>query len=124
MKYLLDTHTFIWWIDNSKKLSTRWREAIEDSENIIYVSVATVWEMSIKMRSKKLKLKTAFEDCFAHLEFDLVDISLSHIQELHQLPLHHKDPFDRILLAQALVEGCTLITSDMKFQKYRVPLLS
>lgn len=122
MNYLLDTHAFIWWVENDKKLLHSWRNIISDSDNLIYVSVVSAWEMSIKLRTKKLKLKTSFGACFDHLEFDLIDITLLHIQELHKLPFHHKDPFDRMLIAQARVEGCTLITVDKKMYAYGVPI--
>lgn len=123
MNYLLDTHAFIWWVENDKKLSDLWRQIISDPNNRISISVVSAWEMSIKLRSKKLKLKTSFGACFDHLEFDIIDITLLHIQELHKLPSHHKDPFDRMLVAQARVEECTLITIDKKLHMYDVPIL-
>ncbi|MBI3577209.1 type II toxin-antitoxin system VapC family toxin [Candidatus Gottesmanbacteria bacterium] len=125
MKYLLDTQTFVWWIENDKKLSSAWRAEIGSPENTVLVSVVSAWEMSIKMRSGKLRLKTTWEDCFGgNLEFDALNVTLNHISELQKLPLLHKDPFDRLLVAQAQAEGCTLITSDERLRSYRVPILN
>ena len=123
MKYLLDTNIFIWWVENDKKLTSDWRAEISSPQNIVIVSVVSAWEMSIKMRKRKLKLKTTWEDCFDNLEFDSLDITLGHLGEFHKLPLLHKDPFDRMLVAQARVEECTLITSDIKLKEYNVPTL-
>ncbi len=123
MKYLLDTNVFIWWVDDNARLKSSWRETISNPENFIFVSSVTAWEMSIKMRNNKLKLRKSWEVCFGNLEFDSLPISMSHVKKLHELPLHHKDPFDRMIVAQALIEGCAIITADPKLHKYRVPIL-
>lgn len=125
MKILLDTHVFLWCLDKSTLLKPGWREVIIDPNNLVFVSVVTPWEMSIKERKKRngFHFKRPLESYFENLEFGILDIRLAHVQELHALPLYHKDPFDRILIAQARVEGCMLITIDKKMHKYDVPIL-
>lgn len=123
IKYLLDTHIFIWWTEDSKRLPQALREVINSPDNLVYVSTVSAWEMSLKLRAGKLRLRTSFLECFDQLEFDSLDIILPHIYEYHKLPFHHKDPFDRMLIAQARVEACTLITIDKKLRAYDVPIL-
>ena len=120
MKYLLDTHIFLWWMNNDKKLKNYLEEIISDPNNSIYVSIVSAWEISIKVRAKKLPLKTSFKKVFEKFQFNLLGIDLKHVLAIHKLPLHHKDPFDRMLVAQAIVEGLTVITIDPKIKKYRV----
>lgn len=124
MRYLLDTHVFLWWLNDDKKLKVPLREIIRDSSNSIFVSVISAWEISIKMKAKKFKLKTTFEKVFDKFQFELLDVNLSHVFRHHKLPVFHKDPFDRMLIAQAFAEKAILITGDSKFKKYKVPLLS
>lgn len=121
MTYLLDTHVFLWWLRNDKRLRSTWKKAISDPGNTVFVSVVSAWEMSIKVQLGKLRLKTSLQECFDEVGFGLLDIMLPHVLALHQLPLKHKDPFDRMLIAQAKTEGCALITDDEKIRQYRVP---
>lgn len=124
MKLLLDTHVFLWCLDKSTFLKPAWREVIVDPNNMVFVSVVTAWEMSIKERKRNgFHFKRRLEAYFEYLEFGMLDIRLEHIRELHSLPLHHKDPFDRMLVAQARVEECTLVTIDKKLRAYHVPIL-
>lgn len=125
MRYLIDTHIFIWWLTNDKKLETFIREIIENKENQIVVSVASGIEVNVKIRTRKLKLKTTVKTMFEISGFKALEINLNHILELDKLAWRkdHKDPFDRILISQARVENLTLITSDEKIWKYDVPLL-
>lgn len=99
------------------------RKVIGDGKNQIYVSVANAWETSIKNRNGKLPLKTTLKECFNISTFAVLNIDLEHILMLDKLPLHHKDPFDRILIAQAKAEGLILITSDQMIWKYELPLI-
>lgn len=121
MKYLLDTHILVWYLEGNNRLKHEWRDVIADRRNDVFVSIVTPWEMSLK--AKKLHLKLPFERYFRNFEYTLLTIILSHIEDLRKLPSHHKDPFDRMLVAQARVEGCTLITIDKKMHVYDVPIL-
>lgn len=121
MKYLLDTHILIWHLEGNTELNTTWREVIANPENIIFVSIISPWEMSLK--EKKLRLRLPFDAYFVNFEYILLDINLSHIADVRKLPFHHKDPFDRLLVAQARVENCMLITVDKKMHMYDVPIL-
>lgn len=123
MRYLVDTNILLWWLDDDKKLKESVRRVIKDPQNQIYVSIASGWEISIKNRSGKLPLKTTIANCFKQSTFGILDINLQHVLKLDKLQPHHKDPFDRILIAQAIVEKLTLITSDQKIWKYNVNIL-
>lgn len=127
MKLLLDSHTFLWFCDGNAFLSKQARVAIEDARNEKYVSHATAWEVAIKIRLGKLKLAAPFEDLFpgALLTNGFVALmpDFRHYQELLTLPFHHRDPFDRLLVAQARIEGLTLVSCDKQFASYAVPLL-
>lgn len=120
MKYLLDTNIFLWWLDDDKKLKPTYRQLIGEKDNVIYISIATAWEISIKHKIGKLHLKTSLQTCFKKYNFEILQITLDHIFMLHTLPLYHRDPFDRILIAQAKVEKLTVLTADPKFTKYAV----
>lgn len=112
MKYLLDTHVFLWWLAGDKRLKDSWREVIGNPSVIIFVSVVTAWEMSLKLKTGKLRLKQSLAAYFRDFDFKLLAIELEHVLTFHKLPLHHKDPFDRMLIAQTKVEECTFITDD------------
>ncbi len=125
MRYLIDTNIFLWSLNNDKKLKNEIKDILKDPLNQIFVSIASAWEISIKNRNGKLPLKTSLKRCFENSPFETLNISLIHILDFGKLPLHknHKDPFDRILIAQARVENLTFITSDQKIWKYDLPLL-
>lgn len=125
MHYLIDTHIFIWWLSGNKKLKSSIRKILENNENHIVASVINGIEISVKARTRKIKLKTTVERMFEISGLKVLDVNLSHVLELDKLPLYknHKDPFDRILIAQARVENLTLISSDEKIWKYDLPLL-
>lgn len=125
MHYLVDTHIFLWWLNGDKKLKSSIRKILENKENQIVASVVNGIEISIKSKTRKIKLKTTVEEMFKISGFKVLDVNLSHTLELDKLPLHsnHKDPFDRILISQARVENLTLITTDEKIWKYDLPLL-
>ena len=123
MSYLLDTHIFLWYLTDDKKLKDSVKKILVDPQNIIYVSVANAWEISIKNKIGKLPLKTTLKRCFEVSNFPIININIEHILKLNNLPLLHKDPFDRILIAQAQIENLTLITSDPKLWKYKIDLL-
>ena len=127
MRYLLDTHIFLWWVLNNPKLDESARDAIEKQENDVYVSAASTWEMIIKHSIGKLSLPGTPED-FIQEQLLLNDmlplpISIGHTLALAELPLIHKDPFDRMLIAQARSEGLVLITDDPLIKHYTVEIL-
>lgn len=125
MRYLIDTHIFLWWLNGDKKLKTPIRAIIENKENQIVVSVINGIEISIKAKGTKIKLSATVKRMFEISGFKVLDVSLNHVLELDKLPLYknHKDPFDRILISQARVENLTFITIDEKIWKYDLPLL-
>ena len=111
MKILLDTHAFIWYVEGSLELSKTARKEIEDNTNQCYLSMASLWEMSIKIGLGKLSLKSPFNTVFDDVSnngFDLLPIIFEHTLLNAQLTWHHKDPFDRLMIAQVLVKTCVL----------------
>ena len=124
MKYLLDTHIFLWSLNNDWKLKSIIKEILINPENIIYVSVSSAWEIGIKLKTEPgFKFKTTIRKAFMISGFEVLPISFEHVLQVTKLPLYHNDPFDRILISQALVENLTLITSDSKIWKYKLKLL-
>lgn len=126
MKLLLDTHTFIWWDSSPQQLSSTARQALEDPNNEILISTISLWEIAIKHQLGKLTLQRTLDEIVAdQLSQGLQSLSFDtpHVLQISHLPDHHKDPFDRALIAQALVEGATLVTKDSTISAYQVPLL-
>ena len=126
MKYLLDTHILLWFITNSPELKGEVREIIINPDNEIYLSVVSEWELVIKSNIGKLKLKSDFH-AFAKLinELGIISIAINreHLECYETLPLLHRDPFDRMLIAQAKTEKLTVITHDQNFKGYKIKLL-
>lgn len=124
MRLLLDTHAFLWWVDDAPQLSRRAREAIARAENECLVSLASCWEMAIKASLGKLDLPAPMErfipEQLAINRFQRLDIDFRHVVRTAAMPFHHRDPFDRLLAAQALEEDLTLVTGDPVFRKYKV----
>ena len=127
MKLLLDTQAFIWWSNDPEKLSARARAACEDISNILLLSVASVWEMQIKLQLGKLKLdvplRTLVESQQQGNDVQILPVVNEHVFALENLPLHHKDPFDRMLIAQANTEELLVVSKDENFKAYPVKLL-
>lgn len=123
MSFLLDTHILLWFLENDSKLSTQVREVIINPKNIIFVSAISAWEISIKQSLGKLIAPNNLEEALRFSRLEVLAMKLAHAIKVSDLPMHHKDPFDRMLIAQALVEGLTIITVDHKFKLYDVPLL-
>jgi len=127
MNLLLDTHTFVWWRDNPKKLSSNTIAAISSMENAVFLSVVIAWELQIKIALNKILLKESLQSSFESEQkingFRILPVTLPHTMYLSNLPLHHKDPFDRLLIAQAITENMTVLTSDRKFSAYEVSVL-
>jgi PIN domain nuclease of toxin-antitoxin system len=123
MMLLLDTHTFIWWDSDPGKLSPPALAALADPANTVWLSVVSVWEMVIKIQLGKLTLRLPLADVIAHQQANGVQIlsaTLPHALAVEALPPVHKDPFDRLLAAQANVEGADLVSSDPIFAHYPV----
>jgi PIN domain nuclease of toxin-antitoxin system len=123
VRLLLDSHIVLWWDTDLNKLSGDQREAISDSSNQIFVSAATVWELGIKRTSGRVKLGESIRLVARRLGFVELPITMEHGELAASLPLHHKDPFDRMLVAQAIVEGLTLVTVDDVLRGYGVACL-
>ena len=127
MKLLLDTHIFIWWADQPEKLSPAALSALQDEANDLLLSVASVWEMQIKIQLGKLKLSLPLRELIQNQQEtnDLMvsPVALTHVLALDSLPFHHKDPFDRLLIAQSIEEKLTIVTADSQFSSYSVKLL-
>lgn len=125
MKYLIDTHVLIWFSETSPELPKSIRTLIEDINNHIYVSHTAIWEMTIKMAIGKLKVSytlAQWETMLYQNSFSMLHASFRHYEQLQLLPFHHNDPFDRLMIAQAIAEDFTIITHDPKFQAYPVKL--
>jgi PIN domain nuclease of toxin-antitoxin system len=121
MDILLDTHASIWFITDDEKLPLVSKNLIENDDNTCYVSIATLWEMGIKYSLGKLELKTDLKrifDLFLESGLLLMPITPEHILLNARLPFHHRDPFDRLMIAQAKCEGLTVVTIDNLFQEY------
>ena len=112
MKLLLDTHILLWWLDNNPALSETAIDAISSSDNIVFTSTASIWEIVIKEALNKLVLPDNFKEVLQKEPFQNLDITTEHAYAVSQLPPHHQDPFDRILIAQSIVENLTFVTDD------------
>ena len=127
MRLLLDTKTLIWWHDSPHKLPAPVRTALQDDTNQVFISVASAWEMQIKMQLGKLKLSKSWDEIIeaeqVNNDFEFLKADRPHIRILDSLPFHHKDPFDRLLIAQSIHEGLTLVSNDSKLASYPAPLL-
>jgi PIN domain nuclease of toxin-antitoxin system len=123
MKLLLDTHILLWWLTQDQKLSQTETAIITDSDNLIFVSAATAWEIVVKKMIGKLEAPDDLPAALAANNFLELPITIEHSQKLYQLPLHHHDPFDRIMVAQAISENLTLMTRDAKIALYDIKII-
>ena len=125
-KFLIDTHTFIWLIEDDPKLPDSSKRLIDNLNNDIFISIASLWEMAIKISIGKLKLlgvlAQAIDELYAR-NIKILPIDSLHILRVQSLPFHHKDPFDRIIIAQSLTENITLICIDGVFDSYGIKRL-
>jgi len=122
MNILLDTHTLIWFLQGNDQLGDRNRLMLEDPENFKFLSIASIWEMALKINSGKLTIIRPLP-YFVPKEIELIHIKLDHIYQLGKLPFHHKDPFDRLIISTGLVENLTIMSVDENFDKYNVNLI-
>ena len=125
MNYLLDASSFLWFVNNDNRLSAGAAECIVDAANEIYLSLASIWEIAIKAKlGRGLELRRPFPEFIDHHlntnQFRILGIRVSHLKRVHDLPLYHRDPFDRLLIAQSQVENIPVITSDAAFDLYSV----
>ena len=118
MRLLLDTNAFLWWRDASPRLSVKARNQIRDPANEIVVSIVSFWEIAIKRSLGKLRYLEDFEGVMAEENFTLLTVAYRHLHVLEQLPLHHGDPFDRLLIAQSISENLPVVTNDKAFDGY------
>ncbi|WYL98984.1 MAG: type II toxin-antitoxin system VapC family toxin [Gloeotrichia echinulata CP02] len=127
MKLLLDSHVLIWWTSSSERLSQRVYSLINDTNNRLVFSIASVWEMQIKLQLGKLNLNSSLPVLIDNQQrvnnLQLLPIELAHIWGLTNLPNHHRDPFDRLLIAQAIVEQIPLVSIDSVFDNYPIQRL-
>jgi PIN domain nuclease of toxin-antitoxin system len=127
VRLLLDAHTFLWWVTNDPALKRRARAAIVDIDNECLLSHASVWELAIKASLGKLRLPSSVERFVAEQceinDFGLLPITLAHITAVERLPFHHRDPFDRLLVAQAQHEDLTLVSRDAHLKAYGVSVI-
>lgn len=122
MRLLLDTHVFLWWRLDSRRLKKDARQAIATAD-VVWVSAASAWEAAIKQSLGRLVLDDPFAEMVDDSDFSALDVTFAHAARTAQLPAHHTDPFDRMLVAQAVVEGATLVSHDRLLQPYDVPIL-
>ena len=130
-RYLLDTHIFLWWCGEDPRLGTRAKAEIANSESKVFVSVVTAWEIVLKHRigrlhwpfSREADENVTVSEIVETCGFEQLDLTFRHAEELLQLPRHHGDPFDHLLIAQAKIEDLTLVTKDRVMSYYEVPLL-
>jgi PIN domain nuclease of toxin-antitoxin system len=125
MNTLIDTHTLIWFLNGDDDLSDRAKKIIEESDAVNFVSIASLWEMAIKISLGKLELKRPFAEILVQIEnsgFQILPITFEDTLILSNLPFHHRDPFDRIIISQSLNNKLTIISKDKHFSAYQVSL--
>lgn len=124
MRILLDTHTFLWFIAGSEQISQVARNLIEDPNNEAFLSIASLWEIAIKVGLGKLTLGARFEQLIPQQlqdnDIKILAIELPHLNRLMTLPMHHRDPFDRLIIAQTAEEGLALVGTDTIFDRYQI----
>ncbi len=120
MRVLLDTHTFVWWDNDELPRAVRDRIRLADT---VYVSAMSAWEVTIKTALGKITARAAFADAIEDYGFDAFPITVAHADAVRALPPHHRDPFDRLLVVQAQLEGLTLVSRDPAMRLYTVPVV-
>lgn len=125
---LLDTHVLLWWLHDDARLGPKVKSIVADPSSTVYVSAASAWEIAVKYQIGRLSLASAPEDWFGDEltknQFHILSIGLEEALAAGALPLHHRDPFDRMLIAQAQLNGYTLVTSDAAMKQYEIQLLA
>ncbi|MFO1159879.1 MAG: type II toxin-antitoxin system VapC family toxin [Reyranellaceae bacterium] len=123
MKLLIDSNALIWMAANPRELAPAARRTLQDPDNDRFVSIVSIWELTIKISIGELRLPGKPTAAVEGMAATLLPISLAHIDRVERLPFHHRDPFDRMLVAQAIEDGLTIVTRDHRLQAYGVPLL-
>lgn len=126
MRFLIDTHVLIWCLNGDSALPSKWVKILDIAENIPVVSIVSLWEISIKMSLKKLEITNTLEQIHTYITsngFEILSINLAHLNTLLTLPHHRKDPFDRLLIAQAFTENLSIISADRHFGSYPVDVI-
>ena len=125
MKFLLDTHAMLWWLADDSQLGRQARELVEDPGNDVLVSMVSLWEIAVKTRIGKLQAELKeITDAVQQEGFTLLDIGVTHLLTLAGLPMHHRDPFDHLLIAQAITEDATFISEDRNTARYPVRMVT
>lgn len=124
MRLLLDTNALIWTLTNRARLSSIAMDAIEDEANQVFVSVISAWEIEIKAAKRKLEIPSDLQDAFAVQGFEPLAVAMRHVYSVETLPRHHRDPFDRMIVAQAHLERMTIVTSDSEIKRYPVSVMT
>ena len=123
MNLLLDTHTLIWFLNGDEKLSNKAKSAIEDTKNSKIVSIASIWEIAIKLSIEKFKFAKGFKHFLDMVEdngFEILPMTFEHAIELSTLEFLHRDPFDRLLISQCIVDKLIIITKDINIKRYKI----
>jgi len=126
MAYLLDTHTFLWFVSGDNQLPEKAKKVIEDMQQACFLSVASLWEITIKLQNQKLELGVSLKELFEFIErnqIEIIPVNMEHLLLLSNLPMHHNDPFDRLIVCQSISEGLVLILKDKQLKYYPVELL-
>lgn len=123
MRVLLDSHSLLWSLEAPDRLPKGVLTLLMDGCIPVYVSIVTLWELQIKAGTGKLRLPPNLPDLIKASGFDLLGVAVHHVSQIGMLPLHHRDPFDRMLIAQAMADGMTLVTADRMATLYDVPVL-
>jgi PIN domain nuclease of toxin-antitoxin system len=123
VRLLLDTHLLLWWLADDPALGAHARELISTPEHLIFFSAASIWEIWIKQSIGKLDLPDDFADVLADQAMEPLAVTVDHAHALRQLPLIHRDPFDRMLIAQAQMENLPIVTADDQFLRYEVEII-
>jgi PIN domain nuclease of toxin-antitoxin system len=124
MKLLLDTHALLWWLADDRRLGPKAREAIGDSDNLVFVSAASAWEIAVKRAAGRLDAPGSISEWIEQNAFGDLPIEVEHAVVSAELPPHHTDPFDRLLVAQAMIEDMTLVADDERLERYDVAILA
>lgn len=123
MRLLLDAQTLLWWVTGPTRLSATARDAITTTANVIAVGIGSLWEIAVKRELGQLDFPVDFEEMMADENFSLLAVTYAHLRVLERLPQHHRDPFDRLLIAQAISEGIPIVSADSVLARYDVRTL-
>lgn len=127
MKLLLDTHAFLWWVEGAPTLGRRARAEVSNPDNEVFLSIASCWELAIKLGLGKLRLTQGLErfipEQLTRNGFVLAGLDFRHVVRVADLPFHHRDPFDRLLVAQAILDDLAIVSANRAFRKYGVTVV-